>query len=56
MKIVRVHYKHPTSKNVKNTYVDYELEPNKEDVDFIEIMEQIPEHFVCKKLFKIAVE
>ena len=56
MRIIRVHYKHQSGKPVKNTYVDFELSPNQETVDFIEIMEQIPEHFVCKKLFKIAVE
>lgn len=44
MKILRIHYEHATNPKVKNTYFDIELDPNKEkirSVELINILERI---------------
>lgn len=43
-KIIRVHYEHQSDPNVKNTYVDFKLAPNQENVKSVEVREVIPEH------------
>ena len=49
MKILRVHYKHPTDDKVTNTYFDIDLSPNQEKVTSCEVMEMIPEKFKVVK-------
>lgn len=51
-KFIRVYYEHQTNPNVINTYIDFELDPNKEKVKFVELRLVIPENTKKIRKFK----
>ena len=52
MKVIRVHYEHQSDPRVKNTYVDFTLNPNQEKVLFVEVRKIIPEHTEVLQTFQ----